>query len=137
MIPLDDSDFNPDILDYSVMEFGSFLRAVRKAKNISLRDFEVMVGKKRAYLSDIERGNSNPPDKELLDTMIEQLNIKSYLRIVNTLYDLAAIGRDSVPADLKSWVMESQTHRDLIRRCRDKKLSGEQISNLLKTVEDM
>lgn len=135
--PVSKQDFEPEQIDYTEQEFGPFLRAVRAAKKVSLRDFETMVNKTRAYLSDIELGNSNPPDKELLDTMIQQLQLDSYPRIVNKLYDLAAIGRKTVSSDIKDWLMEDDNRRELIRLCRDKEFGKEQIEKLIKYAEEL
>lgn len=124
-------------VDFSIQVFGDFLRAVRRAKRISIRDFEALMGKTRSYLSDIECNKSRPPDKALLDLMIVHLNVGENVRIVNRLYDLAAIGRNAVPDDLKDWIMENEVHRDLVRECRNKKLTSAQIGGLLKVMEEM
>lgn len=124
-------------VDFTLQTFGSFLRSVRKAKDISIREFEDQIHKTRAYLSDIELGKSKPPDKELLDLMIKQLGVAEHPKIVNRLYDLAAVERNAVPDDLKLWIMEDAAHRDLVRKCRDKKLTSAQVVGLLKIVEDM
>ncbi len=135
--PTQAEDFDLDNIDFALQTFGEFLRCIRTARRVSIRDFEERVHKTRSYLSDIERGKSKPPDRELLDAMIEQLNLTDYPIIVNRLYDLAAIGRNVVPDDLRDWIMEDTTHRDLLRKCRDKKLTSAQVNGLLKIVEDM
>lgn len=130
-------DLDLAALDFTLQNFGEFLRHVRQTRGVSIRDFEEAVGKTRAYISDIERGKNKPPDKALLDLMIEKLNLNEYPRIVNKLYDLAAVGRNAVPDDLKDWIMEDTAHRELLRACRDKHLTPAQMSGLLKVVEDM
>ncbi|MEG3058987.1 helix-turn-helix domain-containing protein [Anaerorhabdus sp.] len=124
-------------VDFTLQTFGEFLRSVRKARRVSIREFEERVHKTRAYLSDIERGKSKPPDQELLGMMIEQLNLEGIPNVINRLYDLAAVERNAVPDDLKTWIMADATHRDLLRKCRDKKLTSAQVNGLLKIVEDM
>ncbi len=128
---------NLNDVDFTLQTFGEFLRSVRKARRVSIREFEEQVHKTRAYLSDIERGKNKPPDRELLDIMIKQLNLADFPSIVNRLYDLAAVGRNVVPDDLRGWIMEDEVHRDLLRKCRDKKLTSAQMNGLLKIVEDM
>lgn len=135
--PASVEDLNIESVDFSLRTFGGFLRSVREARRISLRDFEDKVHKTRAYLSDIERGKNKPPDKALLDIMIEQLNVTQYPKIVSQLYDLAAVERNAVPDDLKPWIMAEAMHRELLRKCRDKKLTSAQVNGLLKIVEDM
>jgi len=124
-------------LDFSLQTFGEFLRHVRSARQVSIRDFEDSIGKTRVYISDIERGKNKPPDKELLDLMILKLNIKDYPRVVNRLYDLAAIERNTVPDDLKDWIMADAGHREFLRKCRDRKLTSAQIKKITKIVEEM
>lgn len=124
-------------VDFTLQTFGEFLRSVRKARQVSIREFEELVHKTRAYLSDIERGKSKPPDRELLDMMIEKLNLADFPNIINRLYDLAAVGRNVVPDDMKDWIMQDEIHRDLLRKCRDKKLTSAQVDGLLKIVEEM
>lgn len=132
-----DESFNLSDIDFTLQTFGEFLRSVRRAKRVSIRDFEEQVHKTRAYLSDIERGKSKPPDRELLDIMIEQLNLSDFPSIINRLYDLAAVGRNIVPDDVKEWIMQDEAHRKLLRKCRDKKLTSAQMNGLLKIVEEM
>ncbi|HBD63616.1 MAG TPA: hypothetical protein DC038_04175 [Clostridiales bacterium] len=131
------NELNIEKVDFTLQSFGKFLRSVREARCISLRDFEDRVHKTRAYLSDIERGKNKPPDQVLLDLMISQLNVSHYPKIVNQLYDLAAVERNAVPDDLKAWIMADATNRALLRECRDKKLTSTQVTGLLKIVEGM
>ena len=58
-------------------DFGSYLRAVRQARKISVRQLAKAVGKTPTYLSDIEQRNNKPPEKALLDMIahIEYIHI--------------------------------------------------------------
>lgn len=89
------------------MTFGDFMRSLREAQNISLRTLAKEVKKTPTYISDIEHGNNRPPDKKLLDAILNALRINEYQIIREKLYDLAAIGRDDLPADVKAFVTQT------------------------------
>ena len=71
-------------LDSENFVFGEYLRAVRQAKKISIRQLAKAVSKTPTYLSDIEKGNNKPPEKELLDKIIEELKINDFPKLKNT-----------------------------------------------------
>lgn len=91
----------------SEMTFGDFLRSVRKAQGISLRMLAKKVNKTPTYISDIENGNNRPPDKVLLDAILSALNVNKHPNLCGKMYDLAALGRGDIPADVKSFVVEN------------------------------
>ena len=43
-------------------KFGSYLRSVRQARKISIRQLAKEVKKTPTYISDIEKGNNKPPE---------------------------------------------------------------------------
>ena len=83
-----------DSLEYEDFEFGKYLRSVRRAKGISIRQLAKEVDKTPTYLSDIENGHNKPPEKELLDTIIQKLNLDEFPKVKDTLFDLAARERN-------------------------------------------
>lgn len=107
-------------------DFGKYLRAVRQAKSISIRQLAKDVKKTPTYLSDIENGHNKPPDKELLEKIISELHIEDYPNLKNRLFDLAAIARNDIPADIKEYLIENKTLLDIIRHTKDKS-NGEEI----------
>lgn len=107
---LDVSDHNT-----SGMTFGECMRSLRKAKQISLRSLAKEVGKTPTYISDIENGNNRPPDKPLLDSIIAALRINDNPRLCGKLFDLAALGRGDIPADIKAFVIENPSIFSILR----------------------
>lgn len=103
--PLDLSDLNSQHLPD--MTFGEYMRSVRKAQRIPLRVLAKKVNKTPTYISDIENGNNRPPDKALLDAILSALNVSSVPQIREKLYDLAAVGRNDVPADIKEYMFQN------------------------------
>lgn len=100
-------------------EFGQYLRSVRQAKKISIRQLAKAVSKTPTYISDIEKGNNKPPERELLDRIIATLHLEEFPDIRNRLYDLAARGRKDVPADIKEYLMENESILKIIRTAKE------------------
>lgn len=100
-------------------EFGQYLRSVRQAKRISIRQLAKAVSKTPTYISDIEKGNNKPPERELLDGIIAALQLEEFSDIRNRLYDLAAKERKDVPADIKEYLMENESILKIIRTAKE------------------
>lgn len=100
-------------------EFGQYLRSVRQAKKISIRQLAKTVSKTPTYISDIEKGNNKPPERELLDRIIAELHLEEFPDIRNRLYDLAAKERKDVPADIKEYLMENESILKIIRTAKE------------------
>lgn len=100
-------------------EFGQYLRSVRQAKKISIRQLAKAVSKTPTYISDIEKGNNKPPERELLDRIILALQLEEFPDIRNRLYDLAAKERKDVPADIKEYLMENESILKIIRTAKE------------------
>lgn len=101
------------------VEFGQYLRSVRQAKKISIRQLAKAVSKTPTYISDIENGNNKPPERELLDRIIAELHLEEFPDIRNRLYDLAAKERKDVPADIKEYLMENESILKIIRTAKE------------------
>lgn len=100
-------------------EFGQYLRSIRQAKKISIRQLAKAVSKTPTYISDIEKGNNKPPERELLDRIIATLHLEEFPDIRNRLYDLAARERKDVPADIKEYLMENESILRIIRTAKE------------------
>lgn len=100
-------------------EFGQYLRSVRQAKKISIRQLAKAVSKTPTYISDIEKGNNKPPERELLDRIIAELHLGEFPDIRNKLYDLAAKERKDVPADIKEYLMKNESILKIIRTAKE------------------
>lgn len=114
MIKVDDLNLEPENA-----EFGQYLRSVRQAKKISIRQLAKAVSKTPTYISDIEKGNNKPPERELLDRIIATLHLEEFPDIRNRLYDLAARERKDVPADIKEYLMENESILRIIRTAKE------------------
>ncbi len=106
-------------LSSTPFDFGKYLRSIRQAKKMSIRELSKKVNKTATYLSDIENGNNKPPDKELLEKIIAELNLDAHPKLKNKLFDLAAIERNDIPADIKEHILNNKPLLDLIRKIKD------------------
>ena len=108
--------FDLDSLEYENFNFGNYLRTVRQAKGISIRQLAKEVHKTPTYLSDIENGHNKPPEKELLVIIIQKLNLDDFPNVKTALFDLAAKDRNDIPADIKEHMLNNKPLFDLIRK---------------------
>lgn len=115
---MDDLNLNLN-LKMENAEFGQYLRSVRQTKKISIRQLAKAVSKTPTYISDIEKGNNKPPERELLDRIIAELHLEEFPDIRNKLYDLAAKERKDVPADIKEYLMENESILKIIRTAKE------------------
>jgi transcriptional regulator with XRE-family HTH domain len=106
--------------------FGKYIEAKRKEKGINLRKFaELIDNMAPAYLSDIEKGNRYPPDRDKIAKMAQVLGLSA--DETADLYDLAAFDRASVEKekssavspDLPEYIMSSEKLRVALRMARD------------------
>ena len=123
-----------DSLEYEVFEFGKYLRSVRQAKGISIRQLAKEVDKTPTYLSDIENGHNKPPEKELLETIIQKLNLDNSPKVKAALFDLAAKERNDIPADVKDYIMSNQTLLEIIRIAKENPNNKQFWSNIAQTL---
>lgn len=102
--------------------FGEFLKQKRTDCGKTLRGFAAELGIAPAYLSDIEKGNRNPPEK-YLQKMIELLKLTD--TDVDTFYDLASVGKNGVYLDITEYIENTDTVRVALRRARDKNIQDD------------
>ncbi|MEE4577416.1 helix-turn-helix transcriptional regulator [Paenibacillus polymyxa] len=113
--------------------FGGYLRALRTARKISIRELAKSVNKTPTYISDIEKGNNRPPDEELLNSIIMALNLgDEMLSLKDKLFDLAAKERGVVSADIADFIMQDDDLRSVIRLIKTNEQVRNQILSILK-----
>lgn len=105
--------------------FGECVRQRREEKKISLRKFAEMVGVSPTYISQIERGEFNPPSHEKIIEMAEILgeNVDEMLALAN-----------KVPSDLPAIIQKHPKEVATFLRTASN-LSPEQWKKLTKDIE--
>lgn len=94
--------------------FGNFLREMIKQTGISQTAFYSAVGITKPYFYDILSGKVNPPPPEIQYKMIENLEINEQQH--KDFLNLAAEGRNEIPADIAGLIMNHPTELDEIRK---------------------
>lgn len=94
--------------------FGQSLRYIRQEQGLTIRKVANEVNKTSTYISDIERGNNKPPEKELMEMIMDVLNLQD-MEIRCFLYDLAARERGGVSGDIVDYIMKNSNLRLAIR----------------------
>ncbi len=94
--------------------FGKSIRIIRERKKFTIRKVASEVRKTPTYISDIERGNNKPPEKELMEKIFEALELQ-HMDTRCYLYDQAAIERGKVSWDIAEYIMGNSNLRKAIR----------------------
>lgn len=83
--------------------FGEYIRRIRKDKRIGLREFCLQAGKDASNWSKVERGLLGPPqEQEELEQIASVLGLQKGSAEWSELFDLAAMERGKIPADIMS-----------------------------------
>ena len=87
-------------------EFGLFLVEQIRSAGMSQEEFYNAVGIKKPYFYDIL--TASPPPIDLQNRILAVLDEKTGVNLKrrNTLYDLAAVGRKEIPADILKLISE-------------------------------
>ena len=93
--------------------FGNFLREMIKQTGISQATFYEAVEITKPYFYDILSGKVNPPPPGVQYKMIEKLNLDNQQK--NEFLNLAAEGRDEIPADIARLITDHPQELDKIR----------------------
>ncbi|MDR1070026.1 MAG: helix-turn-helix domain-containing protein [Gracilibacteraceae bacterium] len=105
--------------------FGAFLKEKRRQREITLRAMAEMAGVSAGYYCDFESGRRNPPDKEILDKMLNVLLVPDEER--RMFYDLAGKARAEAPPDLPEYINAYEEVRVALRLAKDKGDAGIQV----------
>ena len=95
--------------------FGEFLVEQIKIAGMSQEEFYNAVGIKKPYFYDLL--TASPPPIDLQNRMLSVLDSKTGENIDRRrkLYDLAAAGRDEIPADIAKLIVDHPMELDKIR----------------------
>ena len=93
--------------------FGNFLREMIKQTGISQSAFYTAVEITKPYFYDILSGKVNPPPPDIQYKMLEHLICSDQQR--NRFLNLAAEGRDEIPADIAKLITGHLSELEKIR----------------------
>ncbi|MCL1873961.1 MAG: helix-turn-helix transcriptional regulator [Clostridiales bacterium] len=98
--------------------FGDFISVKRHEREIPAQQMAETLGLSPGYYCDIEKGRRKPPERALLQKLIETLRLSS--EDICTFYDLAGKARSEAPPDLPEYINENQVVRVALRLAKDK-----------------
>lgn len=93
--------------------FGNFLRKLIKDSGMKQFPFYTAVGITKPYFYDILSGKVNPPPPEIQYKMLDVLQADERTR--RTFLNLAAQGRDEIPADIADIIKSHPEKLDEVR----------------------
>ena len=99
-------------------QFGNFLSEKRLGRGISSLNMSEIAGLSPQYYCDIEKGRRVPPDREVLDKIINALRLTDEDR--ERFYDLAGKAKSGVSPDLPDYIMENEVVRVALRVAKEK-----------------
>ena len=111
--------------------FGQFLKDKRLALDLSLREFARQVGMQPSNYCNVEADVLSPPPAESLDRLAKALGLRKGTSDYETFHDLAAKGRDEIPADVERIVKENELIPAMLRTVEDEKVTKEQLRGII------
>lgn len=114
--------------------FGQFLYS-KRSPHMTLRDFAARVEKSASFMCDLENDRRDPPNRELLEKIVEVLSLGTEDSI--TLFDLAGKGRKEVSADLPDYIMDSDVSDTVRLALRTAKKNHASVEDWLRFVDEM
>jgi len=97
--------------------FGEFISKKRQELGMSLRGFAKELGKAPSYVSDIEKGNREPNEKTLLESLVTVLKLSQ--EEANKLYDMAAAQKNELAQDVSEYVNETELAKVALRTAKE------------------
>jgi len=111
--------------------FGQFLKERRLALDLSLREFARRVGMQSSNYCNVEADVLSPPPAETLEKLSRALGLKKGTPDYETFHDLAAEGRDEIPADVERIVKENELIPAMLRTVEYEQVSKQQLRAII------
>ena len=114
------------------MTFGEFIIKKRKEKDLSARQLALAVDITPEYMCEIEKGRKTAVSEDILNRLIRALVLSE--ADTELFYDLAAIARNSVSADLPEYIMANQLVRAAIRTAKKNNVPDEKWERFIREI---
>jgi len=111
--------------------FGQFLKRKRLGLDVSLREFARKVGMQPSNYCNIESDVLPPPPPEGLERMAVALGLKRSTPDYARFHDLAARGRDEIPADVDRIVKKNELIPAMLRTVEYEKVTRSQLRGII------
>jgi transcriptional regulator with XRE-family HTH domain len=115
--------------------FGKFLKEKRLALNLSLREFARKVGLQPSNYCNIEADVLPPPPVTALDRIAGALGLQQGTEDFEAFYDLAAKGRDEIPADVTRIVKANELIPAMLRTVEYENVTKNQLRGIIEDLK--
>lgn len=119
-------------MDNVNLTFGEFIIKKRQKKELSARQLAIAVGITPEYMCEIEKGRKSAVSDEIMDKLIHTLLLSE--EETELFYDLAAIARKTISADLPEYIMENELVRAAIRTAKKNKIPDEKWEKFIRDI---
>ena len=115
--------------------FGQFLKTKRLALDLSLREFARKIGMQPSNYCNIESDVLPPPPADGLERIGKVLGLKRGTPDYTKFHDLAAQGRDEIPADVEQIVKGNELIPAMLRTVEYEKVTKEQLRGIIEDLK--
>jgi transcriptional regulator with XRE-family HTH domain len=115
--------------------FGEFLKAKRLALDLSLREFAKKVGMQPSNYCNVEAGVLPPPRGETLERIAKGLGLKKGTADYTQFHDLAAKGRNAIPADIEQMIKDNELIPAMLRTVEYENVTKEQLRGIIEDLK--
>jgi transcriptional regulator with XRE-family HTH domain len=115
--------------------FGEFIKSKRLALDLSLREFAGKVGMQPSNYCNVEAGVLPPPPAESLERIAKALGLKRGTPDYEQFHDLAAKGRDAIPADVEQLIKDNDLIPAMLRTVEYEKVTKEQLRGIIEDLK--
>jgi transcriptional regulator with XRE-family HTH domain len=115
--------------------FGKFLKERRLALNLSLREFARKVNLQPSNYCNIEADVLPPPPSSALERIAQALGLRHGTKDFEDFHDLAAKGRDEIPADVARIVKENDLIPAMLRTVEYENVTKRQLRGIIEDLK--
>jgi len=115
--------------------FGKFLKEKRLALDLSLRKFARSVGLQPSNYCNVEADVLPPPPVNTLARIAKALGLQQGSKDYAVFYDLAAKGRDEIPADVTRIVKKNDLIPAMLRTVEYENVTKEQLRGIIEDLK--
>jgi transcriptional regulator with XRE-family HTH domain len=114
------------------LTFGEFIIKKRKERDMPARQLAMALNISAVYMCDIEIGRKAAVSNELLTELIRILRLDE--KDTARMYDLAAIARNTISADLPQYIMENELVRTALRTAKENNVPDEKWEKFIREI---
>jgi transcriptional regulator with XRE-family HTH domain len=115
--------------------FGKFLKEKRLALDLSLREFARRVGLQPSNYCNLEADVLPPPPVNALGRIAQALGLRQGMKDFEVFHDLAAKGRDEIPADVTRIVRENDLIPAMLRTVEYENVTKDQLRGIIEDLK--